>query len=71
MNITNKYCNKLIKLSLRQNMENTGQRNPYSPIFYAMFETMTGPINPNPYIHWLNKKKYYQRYIQNPVRHLR
>ena len=21
-----------------------------------MFEIMIGPINPNPYIHWLNKK---------------
>ena len=30
--------------------------NPYFPIFYAVFETMIGPINPNPYIHWLNKK---------------
>ena len=56
MNITNKYCNKLIKLSLRQICENTGHRNPYSPIFYAVYETMIEPINPIPYIHWLNKK---------------
>ena len=56
MNITNKYCSKLIKRLLRQICENTGQRNPYSRIFYAVLETMTGPINPNSYIHWLNKK---------------
>ena len=36
--------------------ENTGQRNPYSAIFYAVFETMIGPFNSSPYIQWLNKK---------------
>ena len=33
-----------------------GQRNPYYRIYYAVFETMIGPINPNSYIHWLNEK---------------
>ena len=42
---------------------------PYCRIFYRVFETMVGPKNPNPYIHWLNEKKNYQRYIQNPVKH--
>ena len=36
--------------------QNTGQRNPYSPIFYALLETMIGAINPNTYMHWLNEK---------------
>ena len=30
---------------------------PYCRIFYRVFETMVGPKNPNPYIHWLNEKK--------------
>ena len=64
MNIPKKYCNKLIKLSLRQNMREYGQRNPYSPIFYAVFETMIGPINPNHYIHWLNKKIVPEVYLE-------
>ena len=55
MNITNKYYSKLIKLSLRQNMREYRSEKPvFSQILHS--ETMIGPINPNPYIHWLSKK---------------
>ena len=30
--------------------------DPFSRRFYAVFGTMIGPINPNPYVHWLNEK---------------
>ena len=56
MNITNKYCNKLIKLSLHQNMREYGSEKPLFSISYAMSETKIEPINPNTYIYWLNPK---------------
>ena len=62
------YKDKIVDFVLIR--ENTGQKNPYFCIFYAMFEAMIGPINPNPYVHRLNEKILPQ-VIQNPVKHLR
>ena len=48
------YKNKIYDFAVIR--ENTGQRISYSRIIEAMFITMIGPINPYPYIHWLNEK---------------